>query len=359
MAQRQWRSDDTDTWLEGFGDGSDGSTYSAPANAGCSGTSGTTSLTLDSASSFSDGDLVIIHQSRGSSTAAWELNKISSGGGTTSLTLAYDLTNTYTDSGASQAQIIEMKQYDGLTTGSQSASSWNGSQGGIIGWFDKGTCTINGTLSVNARGFRGGQGSGNSNVLGKQGGGYPNENFSNSASANGNGGGGGQTGANNGGAGGGNGTAGQSYGGGSGGASVGTASLINAHFGGGGGGSSADSGTPTGGSGGGIAFIFANDLTITGSIDLSGGNGGYASIPNVSSGGGAGGSCLLKCVTATLGSNLITASGGTQTNGGTGGVGRIHIDYSDSFTGTTSPAIDSTLDTTITAGATGNFFMFF
>ena len=37
----------------------------------------------------------------------------------------------------------------------------------------------------------------------------------------------------------------------------------------------------------------------------------------------------------------------------------IHIDYSKSLTGTTSPTIDATLDSTITAGGTGNFFMLF
>ena len=42
-----------------------------------------------------------------------------------------------------------------------------------------------------------------------------------------------------------------------------------------------------------------------------------------------------------------------RATGGTGSVGRIHIDYSDSFTGTTNP----TLDTTITAGGGSNFFM--
>ena len=46
--------------------------------------------------------------------------------------------------------------------------------------------------------------------------------------------------------------------------------------------------------------------------------------------------------------------------GGAGSVGRIHIDYSTSYTGTTTPTIDATLDTTIIAraGASGMFLLF-
>lgn len=42
-----------------------------------------------------------------------------------------------------------------------------------------------------------------------------------------------------------------------------------------------------------------------------------------------------------------------------GAVGRIHIDYSVSYTGTTTPTIDATLDTTIVpVSAGGAWFMF-
>jgi cellulose synthase/poly-beta-1,6-N-acetylglucosamine synthase-like glycosyltransferase len=116
-----------------------------------------------------------------------------------------------------------------------------------------------------------------------------------------------------------------------------------------------------------------------------GGGGGGA--PGSPGGGGAGGSLYLRGDTVTLGSNLITASGGgagsttgvtggkggsngfagnsTASNGGGGGgaysastggngsgggvgsagagsVGRIHLDYGTSFSGTTSPTIDTT-----------------
>jgi len=108
-----------------------------------------------------------------------------------------------------------------------------------------------------------------------------------------------------------------------------------------------------------MALIFASDIIVSGTINLDGGDSGNA---YWNGGGGAGGSCLLKCITATLGSGLITAPGGLAVSlgtnrGGVGSVGRIHIDYSKSFTGTTNPTIDSTLDTTITAGGGSSFQM--
>lgn len=394
MAQRQWRSDDTDEWKEAFGDGSDGSTYSAPANAGCSGTSGGTSVTLDAASSFADGDLVIIHQTRGdNSNPNWELNKIASGGGTTSLTMAYDLTRTYTNSGANQAQIIEMKQYKDLDLASSTInpSDWNQSQGGLVCWFDSGTtqgtsATVNlagstgntafGTNVTSADttggGFYGGYGrqNGASAGRGQDGEGYPGDGAATSEAANGNGGGGGyQTGAGScsggGGGNGGAGTGGTSDEGsdGLGGSAVGNAGLTIFHLGGGGGGCASLDGVnqtvASGGSGGGGGFIFAKNIDLSGiTLTFNGGAGGNGSRKG-DGGGGAGGSCLLKCETATLGTNKITATGGSggSTYGGNGGTGRIHIDYSDSYTGTTNPTIDARLDATIVSPTAGGAFM--
>lgn len=383
MAQRQWRSDDTDQWLYGFGDGSDGSSYSIPANEGCSGSSGGTSLTLASAGSFSNGDLVLIHQTRGSGAGNWELNKIASGAGTTSLTMEHDLTNTYTDSGDNQAQIIELKQYENLTTGSITAPNWDHSKGGIIAFFDKDSTTVNGTLNLDGAtgndnynadapaegggaGFDGGKGSST-----QDGGGDAGESGEGTGgaravqtSANGNGGGGGNAASSEGsyasGGGGGNGTAGGNGAvnggtGGSGGSTSGNSQLTNITFGGGGGGGGINGGggIAGGGSGAGICFIFSKNLSVTGAISLDGGNGGNrtAGQPTMG-GGGAGGSCLIKCVAATLGTNKITASGGpggTSGNGdaGDGGSGRIHLDYSSSYTGSTSPTLSTRNDLTV------------
>jgi len=383
MAQRTWRSDDTDTWLDAFGAGGSGTSYAVPSNEGCSGTISTSTLTLATAGTFANGDLVLIHQTRGTGVGTWELNKITSGGGTTTLTMAYTLTNTYTDSGASQAQVIEMNQYDGLTTGAITAPAWDGSKGGILAWFDKGTTTIDNTLTLTGKGFSGGPGVSNVNRAGYKGEGTPGlyltpsplEMDNRAANGNGGGGGAGNVVSGNhptGGGGGGNGASGQngqraSGAGGTGGSSVGNAGLTSNNFGGGGGGCDQDGAAPAGGAGGGIAFIFSKNITITGGITLNGNTGAVSSNGyggTTSSAGGAGGSCLLKCETATLGSTLITASGGSQISatwaGGAGSVGRIHIDYSTSYTGTTTPTIDATLDSTIVAGGgTGNFFMWY
>src|ERR1700693_2416055 len=100
MAARQYRSTDTSSWLEGFGNGSDSSlTISSPttdstANTNCTGTSGTTTLTVGSATGFANGNLLLIIDSRVGGVGTWELNKISSGGTTTTWTLAYALTAT-------------------------------------------------------------------------------------------------------------------------------------------------------------------------------------------------------------------------------------------------------------------------
>ena len=362
---RQWRSDDTSPWNHGFGDGHDGSSYVAPANTGCSGTSGATTLTLESASSFANNDLILIHQSRGTHNS-WELNKIISGGGSTTLTLEGQLQNTYTNSGASQAQVIEMKEYEGLTIGSTvNITTWNTSQGGIVAFFDKGTTTISSTIVGDYDGFDGGTGAPNPSV--QTGEGHNHAQTTETYDTGGSGGGGHQD---SGGGGGGNGTAGgRGYNGGSpscyGGDATGNASLTSFTFGGGGGGGSAGNGSGSGGNGGAGVFIFSYDLVITGGIYLRGAN-GTSGGSGRGGGGGAGGSALFKCVTATLGTSKVLATGGSggggsEGVGGAGGTGRIHIDYSGSYTGTTSPTIDATLDATIVPPSTGGaaFLAFF
>lgn len=385
MAQRQWRSDDTDKWKYGFGDGSAGTSYAVPANEGCSGTSGTKSLTLAAAGSFANGDLVLIHQSRGTGVGAWELNKIASGAGGTSLTMVHDLMNTYADSGASQAQIIELNQYENLTTGSITGPSWDGSKGGIVAFLDKGTTTVNGNLYI--KGVAGiGPYVNTELIAGATGGGFYGGNgdsegvsISNATSgegtvgarvnaANPNGSGGGQTEARAGG--GGNGAVGGASDTAAGGLASGAASLVTMTFGGGGAGGSGlwtDTSAGSGGSGGGAVFIFSKNLVITGTVDVSGGAGGAGGSTNdgqSGGGGGAGGSVLIKSETATLGTNKILATGGaggTSSSGragGAGAVGRIHLDYSISYTGTTNPTIDVTLDTTIRQTIAGGGFLF-
>lgn len=118
---------------------------------------------------------------------------------------------------------------------------------------------------------------------------------------------------------------------------------------GGGGGYYYYGGSGAGGNGGGIIRISCLSLSVAGEIDCDGNNGGDAwqeySGVGAGGGGGAGGSIRIIClVSATIGTNLIHASGGTggtgydNAYGGNGGVGRIRIE-APSITGTSTPTL--------------------
>lgn len=401
MAQCQFRSDDTVKWWLGFGDGSDGDYSStgnatdAPIDSSCSGTSGTTSLSATNAS-FVAGKPVLIHQSRGTNAGNWELNQIDSYVAGT-ITLKKPLINTYTDSGASQAQVIQLKQYNNFTQNSGhtlAAKAWNGDVGGILAFLAKGT--FSGSGSFRLYGNNGNTKTGFTTVGGASGIGFAggtgyavsggsvtawcgegtNGGISQTRNSNGSGGGGGGAGGSpqsSTGAGGGNATVGQDGGAGNygyAGQATGNAGLTIMTFGGGGGGGASSDNNGggytlgSGGAGGGILLAIAKMVDIQNmTINLNGGNlggGTYA----MDGGGGAGGSCLIKTKIATLGTNKITATGGAgggYGGGGGGSVGRIHLDYSVSYTGTTTPTLDYTLDKTITEPVSGGssyaFFM--
>jgi hypothetical protein len=108
----------------------------------------------------------------------------------------------------------------------------------------------------------------------------------------------------------------------------------------------------TGANGGGLLLMIGKNLDVSSmTIPLTGNNGVASTGAGRDSGGGggAGGSALLKAQVATLGTNKITASAGSGANGGesaggNGGVGRIHLDYLLSYSGTTTPTIDVTQD---------------
>lgn len=368
MGQTQFRSDDTVKWWLGFGDGSDGDYSSsgnatdAPVDSSCSGTAGTKSLTATNAS-FAAGKPVLIHQTRGTGAGNWELNQIDSYVAGT-ITLKQNLQNTYTDSGDSQAQVIQLKQYNNFTQNSGhtlTAKAWDGNVGGIIAFLAKGTVTIEGTISLSGKGARGGATTPSSSAS------YQGESYNavgvQSQSANYGGGGGGNKWA----PGGGGGFLAGTQGGYDTGtkpatpASPGAGSLVTQfYYGSGGGGGSGDSGVSAGAAGGGICLIICNALVVTGSLTVRGANSANATYR--AGGAGSGGAILLKAKTATLGTNLVLSTGGTggtaEGSGGDGGVGRIHLDYSVSYTGTTTPTLDATLDPTITGGSSASFFMF-
>jgi len=297
----------------------------------------------------------MIHQSRGTGVGNWELNRIASYTAGT-ITTSHALINTYTDSGASQAQVRVLKQYSAVTIDSgqtYTTKSWDKNVGGILAFFCNGETTITGNISASNKGYLGwtiyvaytGEGTVGDSIEsfsqnGSGGGGAAADNSSGGgghATAGGNGNGSGQT--------------------GQGGATSGNAELTSLTFGGAAG---AIDATIYGVNGGGIICIFSRKITITGTIANAGQN-GSGDVEN-GAGGGAGGAILLKGKEIVLGSVLVTAAAGTgatgsTTKGGDGSVGRIHADYSTSISGSTTPTIDSTQDSTITDSTTA-FFQF-
>ena len=307
MSQRQFRSDDTDTiWNNAvrYGSGSDGAltvSGSGLDTTACDtflGTSGGLSATVGTGTGFANGNLVLIHQTIGTGVGAWELNKLTSGGGSTSWTMAFDLCNTYT----AGAQVYLLKQYSGVTiNGSVNLSCLNytGTTGGILAFLCNGTINITGGLVAtgivgssvvqNQGGYRGGYGdtSGGNNYSGEGTQGASANHIANT------GGSGGGADDNSSGGGGGNGTAGTSVDTRIGGVVSGVTNLTTMTFGGGGGGGGNGNGAGGGGNGAGIILLIAPTINGGGTITLNGGAGGSGGSGD-SGGGGAGGSLLLK-----------------------------------------------------------------
>lgn len=143
----------------GNGDGRDGA---PPASgvintyAACTATGGTKTVT--SALSVSQGDMVLLHQSRtggagGATAGAWEIVIVDTPGAG-SFTVTQNLDNSY----ISGAQAVKIPQYTGgEITGTISAQAWDGSTGGIAWFVSTGPITGNGTINAKGKGFRGGQ----------------------------------------------------------------------------------------------------------------------------------------------------------------------------------------------------------
>lgn len=363
-----------------YGDGRNASYSSATAPAltkdSCNGTSGSTTFNTTS-STFSNGDILLIHQSRGTGVGQWEINKVLSGGGTNSLTLQKELQYTYIQSGNSQAQAIKINQYTDVTVqaGTWTIPAWDGTTGGILIFVARGTLTITGTTVGTGKGFLHSTNftgiAGSPNYQGEGSVGTP----SISSSANGDGGGGGLTETiehalnAKGGGGGGNGTPGSDglSGGGIGGSVSGAADGTILTFGGSGGrgGRSFDGGGQggQGGDGGGIIIIFAKSIVVSGGVANNGINGANAD-DRAGGGGGAGGTILIGCDTITLGANLVTATAGTGgpsgtvgSAGGQGGTGRIAIHHVGQVTGTTNPTFTDVVDTSLREKAGGAFII--
>lgn len=381
MSQLQFRSDDTTPWEEGFGNRVDGDVSPSGTfpnqHTTFTGVQDAQTGTVGANTGFAVGDIVLIHQSRngGDGAGVWQLNKITGISGTT-ITFKYKMMNDY----GTTAQMIKVLQHRTVTISATIApNAWDGSTGGIIVYLADKITGTSGTINLNDKGFRGGDAV-DGVTIGKQGEGTSGGPNTQSVSANGNGGGGGGYSNNgpwdqgNGGGGGANtqtdGSAGIGTGGGNnsngGGGALGSASgnsdLTIMTFGGGGGSGGDNNGsgaTGYGGKGAGIAILIARDIDLSDvAVNMVGSQGeGNRSFHAASGGSGAGGSCLIKGCTVNVGSNKINANGGTRVynngstpgdaDGGSGGDGRVHVDYSVSLTGTSSPTLTSTLDVTI------------
>lgn len=135
--------------------------------------SGATSFTVDNASLFSSGDVILIYQTQnGSSTTVgyYEYRTISSvNTGTNTITVSNGLTNSYVSntpnaSPSYTAQIVRVQLYDTLTINSGASvtcDAWNGKKGGIVA-IKCSSVAGSGSVHANYKGFRGGHyGTGN------------------------------------------------------------------------------------------------------------------------------------------------------------------------------------------------------
>lgn len=337
-----------------FGDGLDGDvTLSSNPNtyATVTGNSGQKVVTVGSAS-FSNGDLVLLHQTQRTNAGQWEFNLVESGGGTTSLTLKANLQNTYLQG----AQIIKVPRYKNVTLSGYTIPAWNGTIQGIS--VIVANSITGGGITGNGKGFRGGASMSYSGE-------GTNGPMVNGGGINGNGGASGRSVANNDRAGGGGGhattggtTTAPGGGGGAGGQPVGTVDLTSFNLGGGGGGGNNDyapDGAGTGAPGGASLMLIAKTVTLNSAITLNGNVGSY--VYGIWGGCGAGGAGLITAQDVILGSNLLSSLGGNQ--GAVGSPGRIAIHHSGTVTGTSNPTFYDQLDQSLKeSGNTGAFFQF-
>lgn len=375
-----WQKIDRVIPYKPFGNGINGAYTStsipSPTYRSCTGTIGAYTLTISSGA-FTNGDLIYIHQSRGTGVGQSEFNYVVAGGGTTSLTLLKPLKYTYATSGASKAQVLNARMYSSVnvTSGTWDIQTWTQTAtatGGIFILVAKNSITLTNTVRINGGngatdpanpnyGYTGGHWGGygsNGNTgsnHGQRGEGYN----SNVTSGSGNtgytaidsGGGGGIDGSNNSGAGGGHAaTGGNGSSSAQGGLTAGSADLVTMVMGGGGGGGHTSTGSADfqfggGGAGGGIIILISRVIDVSGAtIQSIGGAGGGSASPK-GGGGGAGGSVLLMCTKAILGTNKIVATGGAGgPGGGAGSVGRIAVHRARSVTGTTNPSFTEVSD---------------
>lgn len=374
---------------EMFGDGRDGvmpgsgnlDNANGFAAGSVNGTAGATSISVTdryAIARINPGDVVLIHQTRGSGAGQWELNKAAAdftGSGT--FALQKPLKYSYVSNGGNEkSQILRVPQYStcNVTGTVTPLASWNGDWGGIFAVMCNSPLSISGNINASGYGFQGGKGGDEPlQDTGQTGESYPGPRLngpmassdcggcvSPAGPANGGGGRGGRgsrgTDGASGGGGGSFGTSGIAgaqepvspyVNGGLPGSVYGTSTLSEIYFGsgGGGGGKGKDGYGSDGGNGGGIVALYARQLDVVGSISAAGSTAPRNGIGNAGGGGGgSGGTIVLVAGTSTVGNSRITANGGggssgggNEGSGGSGGAGRIRISSCDTSVGTTNP----------------------
>lgn len=331
---------------------------------------GATYFNVASATGFSAGKLILIHNTQDDSTTHngyYEYNRIASINGTTiNLTkpiIRAKESNAFSGTGEREVtQVVLVNEFTNLTLTGETVSAppWNGSQsGGILAIWCSGTLTLAGAiLDANTKGFQGGQtASGSSNSLNQAGMGNRGQQGSGRTGLGGAGGGGNQNtpGSTAQGAGGGAGhgaagDAGDIGNFGNGGVAIGQQNLLlnangegilNLGPGGGAGGYDYSNAGGNGGYGGGAIIINAKTIVSTGTSIIralpEAGGSGSGGGPG---GGGAGGSIAINCETLTKSSGTLTiTAAGVAANGtgGAGAVGRVHIRGTQSGSPTVTP----------------------
>ena len=313
-----------------------------------------TEISVGDATDFGAGDQIMLIQMQNSAkdtVGIYEFATIDSINGN-DITLREGLTNSY-DSGkfnstnAVATQIVRVPQYTQLVVtveGSITAPKWNGRTGGIIALRATDGLSVDGSLDVSGRGYRGGRGA---SIFGTN---HAGESitgvgvFTRSPNFGGGGAGGVAACCAAGGGGGGyadgpGGAGGTRNGNGSNGKIGGNSNSTKINLGSGGGGGYGGHGEPAGGNGGGAIFVVAGSLDISGKISSNGMNG--QRIGNSGGGGGAGGAIVIQSNSINMGNKSVEALGGVGgngvfVNGGHGANGRIVFD-SNAIVGSTSP----------------------
>jgi hypothetical protein len=317
------------------------------------------------------GDAVLLHQTQGTGSGCWEVNRALSdfGGGTADYELVNPLKCNYSSGGNQRAQILRVPQYStcNVTGTVTPLARWNGTWGGIFAVACLDTLAVSGAIDTSGFGFRGGASvsapcadrcAGPSGFQGESfngiGGQSPVPNNGGGGAGGGDAWGNGQGGASGGGGGyatnggGGNRGEGGNASPGGGGNVYGIADLsTEIHLGSGGGSGGSDdlrgliSGS--GGSGGGILIALARSVQISGAVVAGGTSGGNSNSPFSGPGGGGSGGSIVIVGQNVLNQGTVQSIGGSGVCreygcSGNGGIGRIRIEYCETPpTGSTNP----------------------